>query len=268
MKFSRQGLLFSLALAAPLLSAPPQADAQDGGAANIQANIQTADEQLLALANQARAQVGAGRLQWDSALAAAALFHCRRMVVEGPIAHRYGGEPDLTDRAGQAGARFNLIEENVAVGPSAATIHEEWMNSAGHRANLLNPEIDHIGVAVVESRGVLYAVADYSHAVEPLTASQVEARVAALITASVVSIVGDSSLARRACASNEGAPRGPEGAMPGFVMRWQSPGLKELPKALADRLATGRYRRAAVGSCPAQGLDGPFTAYRLAVLLY
>jgi hypothetical protein len=142
------------------------------------------------------------------------------------------------------------------------------MNSAGHRANLLNPEIDHIGVAVVESRGVLYAVADYSHAVEPLTASQVEARVAALITASGVSIVGDSSLARRACASNEGAPRGPEGSMPGFVMRWQSPGLKELPKALADRLATGRYRRAAVGSCPAQGLDGPFTAYRLAVLLY
>ena len=56
--------------------------------------------------------------------------------------------------------------------------------------------------------------------------------------------------------------------MPGFVMRWQSADLTVLPKALVDRLATGRYRRAAVGSCPAQGLEGSFTAYRLAVLLY
>jgi hypothetical protein len=264
MKFFGPVLLFALTLAAQPMLGPSQAYAQDGGAANIQ----TADEQLLALANQARAQVGAGRLKWDSALAAAALYHCRRMAVEGPIAHRYNGEPDLAGRAGQAGAHFDLIEENVAVGPSAAAIHEEWMNSPGHRTNLLNSEIDHIGVAVVESRGVLYAVADYSRAVESLTASEVEARVAALIAAKGISILGDSSLARRACATDEGAPRGPGGAMPGFVMRWQSADLTQLPKALADRLATGRYRRAAVGSCPAQGLDGSFTAYRLAVLLY
>lgn len=246
------------------LAMPPMAFAQDGGPANIE----TADEQLVALANQARAQVGAERLQWDPALAAAALFHCRRMAAEGPISHRYGGEADLAGRAGQAGAHFDLIEENVAVGPSADMIHEEWMHSPGHRTNLLNPEIDHIGVAVVESRGVLYAVADYSRVVESLGSSQVEARVASLIKVSGVSILSDSSLARRACAADEGVPRGAGGAAPGFVMRWQSADLNELPKALADRLATGRYRRAAVGSCPAQGLDRSFTAYRLAVLLY
>ncbi len=246
------------------LAMPPMALAQDVA----QANIQTADQQLLALANQARAQAGAGRLQWDPALAAAALFHCRRMAAEGPIAHRYGGEPDLTGRAGQAGAHFDLIEENVAVGPSAETIHDEWMHSPGHRTNLLNPEIDHIGVAVVESRGVLYAVADYSRAVQSLAASQVEARVAELIKVSGVSILSDSSLARRACATDEGVPHAPGSPALGFVMRWQGADLTQLPKALVDRLATGRYRRAAVGSCPAQGLEGSFTAYRLAVLLY
>jgi hypothetical protein len=44
--------------------------------------------------------------------------------------------------------------------------------------------------------------------------------------------------------------------------------LNQLPKVLADKLDSGRYRRAAIGSCPAQDLDGAFTAYRMAVLLY
>lgn len=264
MRFIGRALFFSLAVTALTPAVRAQAYSQDGSGANIQ----TADEQIYALANQARAEAGAGRLQWDPALAAAALYHCRRMAAEGPIAHRYGGEADLAGRAGQAGAHFSLIEENVAVGPSAEMIHEEWMRSPGHRSNLLNPEINRIGVAVVASRGVLYAVADYSRVVQSLTPTQVEARVAELIRVSGVSIVADPSLARRACATNEGMPRSAGGAMPGFVMRWQGPDLTELPKALVERLASGRYRRAAVGSCPAQGVEGSFTAYRLAVLLY
>ncbi len=80
-----------------------------------------AAEQLFALANQARAEAGAGRLKWDGALAEAARQHCLRMAAEGPISHRYGGEPDLSDRAGQAGAHFSLIEENVALGPDAGS---------------------------------------------------------------------------------------------------------------------------------------------------
>ena len=40
------------------------------------------------------------------------------------------------------------------------------MHSPGHRSNLLSPDVDHVGVAVVAARGVLYAVADYSRAVQ------------------------------------------------------------------------------------------------------
>ena len=61
----------------------------------------TESRQLFALANQARAQAGVGRLEWDPALAAAALKHCERMAEEGPISHRYGGEPDVSGRAAQ-----------------------------------------------------------------------------------------------------------------------------------------------------------------------
>ena len=230
--------------------------------------MRAAAEQLFALANQTRSQAGAGRLQWDPALAAAALYHCRRMVSEGPISHRYGGEPDLAARASQAGARFGLIEENLAIGPSAEGIHEEWMNSPGHRSNLLNPEVDRVGIAVVASRGVLYAVADYSHGVAELSASQIEARVAALIRPSGVKIFDDHAVARAACATDSGMPRSPGGPQPRFVMRWQAADLSQLPQALVDRLSSGNYIGASIGSCPEQGGQSSFSAYRIAVLLY
>jgi hypothetical protein len=39
-------------------------------------------------------------------------------------------------------------------------------------------------------------------------------------------------------------------------------------QALVERLATGKYHQAAVGSCSPQSQEGAFTAYRMAVLLY
>lgn len=246
-----------------MLAVQPAVNAQDADGAVVQ----TAAEQLMVMANQVRQENGAGPLHWDSALAAAALKHCRRMAAEGPISHRYSGEADVASRAGQAGAHFNLIEENVAVGQSAVSIHNGWMNSPGHRTNLLNPDVDRVGIAVVASRGVLYAVADYSRGVESVGARDAEARVAALIRRSGIAISTDSSLARKACAMDSGMPREAT-AQPGFIMRWQDSQLNELPKPLANKLASGQYHRAAVGSCPAQGVQGTFTAYRFAVLLF
>lgn len=226
-----------------------------------------AAEQLMALANQSRAEQGAGKLQWDEGLAAAARDHCLRMAAEGPIAHRYGGEDDLSTRAGKAGAHFDLIEENVAVGPNAAEIHDEWMHSPGHRANLLNPDVNRVGIAVVAVRGVLYATADYARGVQKLTREQAEAQVASLVRVSGVTILEDNAQARAACGS-EGMPEVQGQLRPGFVMRWQDSDLKQLPKPLTEKLASGQYRRAEIGSCPPQDVEGDFTAYRVAVLLY
>ncbi|HEY1804909.1 MAG TPA: CAP domain-containing protein [Terracidiphilus sp.] len=255
---------FLLAALPALAAAQIAAQGSNPGSGNLQAEAR----QIFALTNQARAQAGVGPVEWDPALAAAALAHCRRMAREGPIAHQYGGEADLTERAAQAGARFSVIEENVAVGPSPDAIQEGWMQSPGHRANLLSPDVDRVGVAVVAARGELYAVTDFSRGVEQLSATEVEARIAALVRVSGVMILRDPSLARAACATGEGMPRAAGDAAPRFVMRWQAADLNELPQALKARLASGNYRQAAVGSCPAQVSGGAFTAYRVAVILY
>lgn len=258
----RLDLILSLALVAPVLLA--QMPRQGG---RLQP-IQPESWQIVVLANQARAAQGAGPLKWDSALAEAARRHCLRMAAEGPISHQYRGEPDVGGRAGQAGAHFSVIEENVATGPSPAAIHDEWMNSEGHRTNLLNPEVDRVGVAVVASRGMLYAVADYARSVPVLTQIQVEAWIAGLLRARGIAVVRDATVARAACAMDNGFPRSPSDAQPRFVMRWQDADTTRLPQALVDRIASGQYRQAAVGSCPTQGQEGSFTAYRVAVLLY
>ena len=69
-------------------------------------------------------------LRWDPALAAAAHQHALRMAQANQLSHQFPGEPPVQDRARQAGARFSVIAENVAQGPSVAGLHTQWMNSA------------------------------------------------------------------------------------------------------------------------------------------
>ncbi|HMG85980.1 MAG TPA: CAP domain-containing protein [Terracidiphilus sp.] len=237
------------------------------GAQSRQA-VEPGSVQLMALANEARAAAGAAPLRWDNALAEAARKHCLRMAAEGPIAHRYPGELDLSERAGLAGVHFDLVEENVAIGPTPSVIHEEWMHSTGHRENMLNPDVDRVGIAVIASRGVLYATADYAHGVQVLSQTEIEKHVAELIRPSGVAIGGSTPAARVACTMENGVPRSSGSMQPLFVMRWQDSDLSHLPKELADQLASGRYRGASVGSCEPSGAVGTFTAYRVAVLLY
>jgi hypothetical protein len=269
MSFARQGMIVCLGLGLFLTVFVCQAAAAQGAQYGAPQALPSGAQRLFVLANQTRASDGLGSLKWDPALAAAALQHCNLMADMGSISHRYQGEADLTVRAGHAGAHFSLVEENVAVGPYIDGIHRGWMNSPGHRENLLNPQIDRAGIAVVMRGGSLYAVADYARAVPVLTQGQVEATVAGMLRARGLAVLRDANRARALCASS-GRFKPMDGAS--FLMRWQGSDVTQVPADLARRVASGEYRQAAVGSCPAQiparTIDGGFTAYRVAVLLY
>lgn len=194
--------------------------------------------------------------------------HCEWMVREGELSHRYGGEPDVTERTSAAGAHFSLIEENIALGPYAAQIHDGWMHSPHHRTNLLNPQVDRVGIAVIEAQGTMYAVADYSRGVSVLSPEQVEERVGELLHMSGIALRRDPRDARLTCRVDHGLPSGMSGGQPMFVMRWQGADLNHLPQDLVDRLGSGRFHSAEVGACSPRGAEEGFTVYRLAVLLY
>jgi uncharacterized protein YkwD len=123
-----------------------------------------AEQELFASVNQARRALGLAPLRWDDRLAAAARRHAQVMAQRGSAQHGFSGEPCLTTRVKQAGARFSWLSENVTQGPTPRFIHSQLMNSPPHRANILDWEMDSIGVGVVEHGGQLFAVEDLSQA--------------------------------------------------------------------------------------------------------
>ena len=133
-----------------------------------------ADQTLLNAANHDRAAAGLPPLHWDAALAATAHQHALRMAHANQLSHQFPGEPPLQDRARQAGARFSMIAENVAQGPTVTGLHTQWMNSAPHRANLLDPDLNAVGISVVQSGNTLFAVQDFATTVPSLSLEEQE----------------------------------------------------------------------------------------------
>ena len=211
-----------------------------------------AEQYLLAAANQERASRGLGLLHRDPLLARAAAQHAGVMAEHGSISHQFPGEPELTDRGARTGLAFSAISENVAEAPSAAQIHEMWMNSEHHRANLLDPAIDSAGISVVARGHELYAVEDFAKTVRSVSLEGQESAIASLVARqgriTVANDSGSISAARETCAMDTGFAGSRK---PWFVMRFTSDSLIRLPDELTTRLASGRYHQAAVGACAA-----------------
>jgi len=123
-----------------------------------------AEQELFASVNQVRRAQGLSPLRWDESLAAAARRHAEAMAEHGSVRHGFEGEPSLSARVKQAGAHFSWLSENVTQGPSPQFIHTQFMKSPPHRANILDRDMDSIGVGVVEQGGQLFAVEDLSQA--------------------------------------------------------------------------------------------------------
>ena len=67
--------------------------------------------------------------------------------------------PSLGDRARYVGYTYGRIAENVALGfPNAETVVEGWMNSSGHRRNILDREVIETGIGIARSSagGIYY----------------------------------------------------------------------------------------------------------------
>lgn len=262
-----RGPLFAMALVAAVLSLAPVV---------VQAYPQamSAERVLFDAANRERVAQGLSPLRWDEALASAAREHAQRMAQRNTLSHQFPGEPPLQDRARQAGARYSVIAENVAEGPTPEVIHSGWMRSAPHRANLLDPTVTAVGIAVASATersigeaaaggGVLFAVEDFSHSVANLNYEQQERQVGALLAKRGLSLSNANEEARKTCE----ADRGVAGIRASLVMRYEAPDLSRLPDDLEQRIQSGRYRAAAVGACEPSGSTG-FTRFRVAVLLF
>ncbi|PYE86376.1 CAP domain-containing protein [Phyllobacterium leguminum] len=111
------------------------------------ANEAIAAEDPTALFNIIRKQHGLPLLATEPKLEKAALYQAKRMASYDKIGHSVGWGNDFVSRLRQFGIH-GPAAENVAAGQrNTAAVFEAWMNSPGHRKNMLDPDFYHYGLA-------------------------------------------------------------------------------------------------------------------------
>jgi uncharacterized protein YkwD len=105
---------------------------------------------VVELVNQERAKVGCAPLATNTALNNAALEHSRDMALHDFFSHTGSDGSQPWDRMTRAGYQWSMAGENIAAGyTSPEAVMEGWMNSAGHRANILNCQYRDTGVGYI-----------------------------------------------------------------------------------------------------------------------
>ncbi|WP_149550271.1 CAP domain-containing protein [Streptomyces marokkonensis] len=103
--------------------------------------------EVVDLTNRERAGAGLPQLSRDPLLTAAAQAHSADMAARDFYSHTAPDGSGPGDRAAAAGSVRRTIGENIACGQrSAAEVVRGWMNSPGHRANILKADFTHLGV--------------------------------------------------------------------------------------------------------------------------
>ncbi|WWR54975.1 sigma-70 family RNA polymerase sigma factor [Streptomyces sp. SCSIO 30461] len=111
-------------------------------------------EQVIALVNAERSKAGCGPVSDNSRLADAATNHSDDMAARGFFEHTNPDGEDPGDRITDAGYRWSTYGENIARGQqSPESVMDSWMNSSGHRANILNCSFKELGVGIHSGSG-------------------------------------------------------------------------------------------------------------------
>ncbi|MEU5882484.1 CAP domain-containing protein [Spirillospora sp. NPDC047279] len=117
----------------------------------------TSAGQVVSLTNAERARKGCGPVTIDSRLQTAAQRHSADMVARDYFSHSSPDGKGPGDRITAAGYRWSTYGENIAAGqPTPASVVSAWMNSSGHRANILNCSFKNIGVGLARKGGTPY----------------------------------------------------------------------------------------------------------------
>jgi uncharacterized protein YkwD len=111
-------------------------------------------QQVVDLVNAERAKAGCGALKINSKLMTAAQRHSQDQADHQNMTHDGSDGSDAGDRLDRVGYAWRSYGENVAWNQKTpAAVMDAWMNSPGHRANILNCGFTEIGVGIATSNG-------------------------------------------------------------------------------------------------------------------
>jgi uncharacterized protein YkwD len=240
-----------------------------GGAANDDQG------QLLSLMNEARARTGAPALRLESHLSAAAQEHAMLMAKRRELSHQFPGEPPLSDRLLASGEiRLDKMGENVALDVTIEGANDHFLHSPPHRKNLLDPDFNLVGLAIVRSGEQIYVVQDFGHGVTNYSSDKAADAVAQAIGharrdhgSPSLERVYRADLHDVACTMAQEGKLDVAGARPFsqtyHVLKYSSPVADTLPQGTDQLILSREVSKVSVGACAAAGKN-----YFVIVLLY
>jgi uncharacterized protein YkwD len=275
-------LIASLALLLKSGAPPAKASPQVASAPAVSGTYQPspgedleAERQLLDLANQARAQAGIPPLSRDEGLTDAARAHAQQMVAEQQLSHQFPGEPSLAQRLAQATSlHLDRAGENVAFAETVEGIQNVLVHSAPHRENLLNPDYNVAGFAVIRSGERLYAVQDFGRELPTVTPEAANEQIAGALQhlreqnhLALLSQQEGSAAQSIACAMAKADGLGSPPSQAHYILRYTTMEPNRLPAGTEKVLGNRALRAFSVGSCYAKTANYPNGAYWVALLL-
>ncbi|WP_234315163.1 CAP domain-containing protein [Streptomyces globisporus] len=138
-------------VAAPATGTPAAAAPREAAAPGRAATGQAARfvRDVVSLVNAEREKAGCGPLHSEGHLRSAAQGHADDMAARDYYEHHSPEGRDAGDRMSGAGYEWSAWAENIHRGPKTpGRAMEDWMDSPGHRANILNCSFKDIGVGV------------------------------------------------------------------------------------------------------------------------
>lgn len=109
------------------------------------------DQTLLDLVNKARADAGMEPLQFDAKLMEVARLKAKDMVDNNYFSHQSPTYGSPFDMMRQFGISFKTAGENIAGNRTVDGAFKAWMNSEGHKKNILNSGFNYTGIGIVDS---------------------------------------------------------------------------------------------------------------------
>ncbi|MDX6631596.1 MAG: hypothetical protein QOH00_3842 [Gaiellales bacterium] len=139
------------------------------GAGSAQAarplHLSRAERSLLTAINAARAAAGVAPLRASVALNGAAAWQSQVLARAGYLDHTSPDGSTLIDRLTRARWHGSTAGEDLAVAPSPSDAVAMWLQSPGHRENLLSPSFHTVGLGLARGvwsgRAALYVTADF-----------------------------------------------------------------------------------------------------------
>lgn len=140
------------ATATPIPTAKPAPTASAAPVKPVSGNMSADESRMINLVNQDRANNGLKPLTFDSGLRAGALSHSQDMAQNNYFSHTSPTQGDFGARIKASGVKHTSAGENIAEYGSVDQAEAGFMNSPGHRANILG-DFTRVGIGIVNKGG-------------------------------------------------------------------------------------------------------------------